>query len=220
MKRYALVATTIAILIIASFLVVEALQIPFLTDPSGRMGEGGWIAASIGGGLLLADVFLPIPSSVIMITHGAIFGIMVGFALSFTASVGGALIGWWIGNRGVRWMNRIISPLEREQANAFIARYGILAVVISRLIPIVAETVAIMAGTTNLGWRRFLIATSIGAVPPALIYAVAGAATVDFASGSLVAACVVMLAAVSWFVGRRFVPAPQATTETPGASAD
>ena len=203
MKRYALVATVIAVLILASFLLVEALQVPLLTDPTDRMREGGWIAAVTGGGLLLADVFIPIPSSVIMITHGVIFGILGGFVLSLVASVGGAMIGWWVGHRGGRWMDRIVSPKEKAQANDFIVRYGLLAIIISRLIPIVAETVAIMSGTTNLGWKRVLIATTIGAAPPALIYAIAGEATDDFASGALVTACVIIVAGIAWFVGRR-----------------
>lgn len=205
MKRYAIVALVIAILITVSFVIVEALGIPFLTDPAERMNEGGWIAAVIGGGLLLLDVFIPIPSSVIMIAHGAIFGILGGFVLSFVASVGGAMIGWWVGHRGSVWMDRIVSPQERAQANAFIERYGLLAIIISRLIPIVAETVAIMSGTTQMGWRKVLIATSIGAAPPALIYAIAGEATDDFASGVLVAAAVILLAGIAWFVGKRFI---------------
>lgn len=217
MKRYALVAIGIAVLILVSFLVVEALGITLLTDPTDRMNEGGWIAATIGGGLLLADVFIPIPSSVIMITHGAIFGILGGFALSLVASVGGAMIGWWVGNRGGRWMDRIISPKEKRQANDFIARYGILAIIISRLIPIVAETVAIMSGTTNLGWKRVFIATTIGAAPPALIYAIAGEATDDFASGAVVTVCVVVVAGIAWFVGRRFVQPSDEQSTVSGA---
>lgn len=206
MKRYAIVAGIIATLILVSFLIVEALGIPLLTDPTDRMNEGGWIAAIIGGGLLLVDVFIPIPSSVIMIAHGAIFGIPGGFLLSFFASVGGAMIGWWVGNRGSKWMDRVVSPSEKAQAYAFIERYGLLAIIISRLIPIIAETVAIMSGTTHLGWKKVLLATSIGAIPPALIYAIAGEATDDFASGFLVTAAVIILAGVAWFVGKRFVP--------------
>lgn len=220
MKRYALVATVIAILILISFLIVEALGVPLLTNPADQMNQGGWIAAIIGGGLLLADVFIPIPSSVIMITHGAIFGILGGFLLSLGASVGGAMIGWWVGHRGGRWLDRIISPREKVQANDFIARYGILAIIISRLIPIVAETVAIMSGTTNLGWKRVLVATTIGAVPPALIYAIAGAATDDFASGAVVTVCVVIVAGVSWFVGRRFIQPAETTQDTSGVVTD
>ena len=205
MKRYAVVAGILATLILISFLVVEALGVPLLTDPTGTMNQGGWIAAFIGGGLLLADVFIPIPSSVIMIAHGAIFGILGGFLLSFIASVGGAMIGWWVGNRGSVWMDRIVTPQEKAQANAIIERYGLLAIIISRLIPIVAETVAIMAGTTSLGWRKVLIATAIGAAPPAFIYAIAGEVTDDFASGFLVAAAVILLAGIAWLVGKRYI---------------
>lgn len=220
MKRYALVATLIATLILVSFLVVEALQIPLLTDPTDQMMEGGWIAATIGGGLLLLDVFIPIPSSVIMILHGTIFGILGGFVLSLVASVGGAMIGWWVGNKGGPLMDRFVSPAEKRQANDFIIRYGLLAIIISRLIPIIAETVAIMSGTTNLGWKRVLLATTIGSIPPALIYAIAGEATDDFASGAIVTACVVLVAGVTWFVGRRYIGSAPGQEASPGTTID
>lgn len=206
MKRYAIVAAIIAVLILISFLLVEALGIPLLTDPSDDIRAGGWLAVAIGGGLLLADVFIPIPSSVIMIAQGAAFGVLGGFALSLVASVGGAMIGWWVGHRGSRIMDRVVSPEEKRQANAFIRRYGLLAIIISRLLPIVAETVSIMSGTTDLGWRRVLVATTIGAMPPALIYAIAGSATTDFASGALVTVGVVLVAGIAWLIGRRLMP--------------
>lgn len=217
MKRYAIVATIIAILILLSFLLVEALGIPLLTDPSEDIRAGGWIAALIGGGLLLADVFIPIPSSVIMIAHGAAFGVLGGFLLSFVASVGGAMIGWWVGNKGRPVMNRVVTLREKRQANTFILRYGLLAIIISRLLPIVAETVAIMAGTTDIGWKRMLVATSIGAIPPALIYAIAGSATSDFSSGVLVTVGVVLVAVIAWLIGRRLMPgdAGEAEVRTP-----
>jgi uncharacterized membrane protein YdjX (TVP38/TMEM64 family) len=205
MKRYAIVATIIATVILVTFLIVEAIGVPILTDPSGEISAGGLAAAAIGGGLLLADVFIPIPSSVIMIAHGAAFGVLWGFALSLVASVAGAMIGWWIGNRGSALMDRIITPEEKRQANEFILRYGMLAIIVSRLLPIVAETVAIMSGTTSLGWKRVLVATTLGSIPPALIYAIAGNATTNFASGAMVTIAVVGIAVVAWFAGRRLV---------------
>lgn len=206
MKRYAMVATVIATLVLISFLVVQALDIPILVDPSDNIGTGGWVAGLLGAGLLLADVFIPIPSSVIMIAHGAAFGVLGGFLLSLGASIGGAMIGWWLGNKGSVWMDRIVSPAEKRQANEFILKYGMMAIIISRLIPIIAETVAVMSGTTSLGWKRVLIATTIGAIPPALIYAIAGSATTDFASGILVTVGVILLAVIAWFAGKRLVP--------------
>jgi uncharacterized membrane protein YdjX (TVP38/TMEM64 family) len=208
MKRYVIVATAIAAVILVTFGVVEALGVPLLTDPSEEISAGGLAAAAVGGGLLLADVFIPIPSSVIMIAHGAAFGVVGGFMLSLAASVGGAMIGWWIGNRSSRWMDRIVTPEEKRQANEFIVRYGMLAIVISRLLPIVAETVAIMSGTTSLGWKRVLAGTTLGSIPPALIYAIAGNATTDFASGALVTVAVVVIAVVAWVVSQRLIGEP------------
>lgn len=205
MKRYATVAGCIALVVLASFLIVEALGIPILTDPSDRLNEGGIGAAILGAGLLLIDVFVPIPSSVIMIAHGALFGILWGTLLSWTASVGGAMIGWWIGHRGSRLMDRFVSPEEKETANAFLQRWGVLAIVLSRFIPIIAETVAVMSGTTPLGWKRVLIAASIGTLPAALIYSIAGTVTTDLASGFLVMIGVVILATATWFIGKRLV---------------
>ena len=203
MKTYAIAAATIATLVLASFLIVEALGIPILVNPTVRMDEGGITAALLGGGLLLVDVFVPIPSSVIMIAHGAIFGIVPGTALSLVASVGGAMIGWWVGRRGSCLLHRVVSPAEQARANALLARWGVLAIILSRMVPILAETVAIMSGTTNLGWRTVLLASTAGTLPAALVYAVAGSVTTDLASGFLVMVGVVAMAAIAWGIGRR-----------------
>ncbi|HVL24451.1 MAG TPA: VTT domain-containing protein [Thermomicrobiales bacterium] len=203
MKTYAIVAGIIATLVLISFLIVEALGIPILVDPSEYLDKGGLGAALLGGGLLLADVFIPIPSSVIMIAHGAVFGVVMGTLISLVSSVGGAMIGWWVGKRGSGWLRRVISPAEQARANALLARWGVLAIIVSRLIPIIAETVAIMSGTTDLGWRKVLLATTAGTIPAALIYAIAGTVTTDLASGFLVMLAVVAIAALAWLVGNR-----------------
>ena len=69
-------------LFLALFGLTEVLGITFLPDPTGWMGrELGIVAAAAGVGLLIADVFIPVPSSLIMIAHGALFGIALGTAL-------------------------------------------------------------------------------------------------------------------------------------------
>lgn len=217
MKRFWIVAAAVATFVLVSFLLVEALGISLLVDPSNRIQDGGMGAALLGGGLLLADVLLPIPSSVIMIAHGAAFGIPRGTLLSLTTSVGGAMIGWYIGHRGRGLLGRLIPPAEQENAALLIRRWGMTAIVISRFLPVVAETVAVMSGTTNLGWKRVLLVMTIGTLPPALIYAIAGTLATVLASGVLVAVSVMFLAAVAWFLGRRLTaPASPAREPTPG----
>jgi len=55
------------------FFVVEALGVQLLTDPTPWMRHGGVLAAVLGVSLLIADVLLPVPSSLVMVAHGALF---------------------------------------------------------------------------------------------------------------------------------------------------
>lgn len=205
MKRYSLLALVIAVVVIVSFVTVEALEIPLLTDPSELIGQGGFVAAILGVGLLLADIFIPVPSSIIMIALGAAFGVLGGFLLALGASLGGALIGWWIGKKGSAWTDRFVSPREQARAQAFLARHGMVAVVLSRSIPVLSETVAIMAGAARMDGKAFFFGALLGTIPPTLVYAIAGSMTTAFAPGAAIAAGVMLLAGLAWWLSRRYL---------------
>src|SRR6266576_6438284 len=100
MKRYFLIVAAMMAFFLVTFFLVQALGIPLLADPTPWMKHGGVIAASVGVGLLIADVLLPVPSSLVMVAHGALFGVVMGTFLSLLGSVGAALFGFAIGRRG------------------------------------------------------------------------------------------------------------------------
>ncbi len=56
-----------------------------------------------------------------------------------------------------------------------LTRWGVLAVVVSRPVPDLAETVAVLAGTSTMRWYVVTGAGVPGSVAPAFLYAVAGA---------------------------------------------
>lgn len=203
MRTYISGLLIIAGLVLISFLVVEALGVPLLTDPSDYFKDAGIIGATISIGLLLSDVFLPIPSSVIMIGNGAMFGVLGGTLLTLAGSIGGAMVGFLVGRRGAGLIRRFLSPAEQRRADALIVRWGLMAIVVTRPMPILAEAVAVMAGTSAIGWKRMLIGSTIGVLPAAIIYAIAGAFTTDLSSGFLVFGVVLLFAAFTFFVGRR-----------------
>ncbi|MGN6483270.1 MAG: TVP38/TMEM64 family protein [Thermomicrobiales bacterium] len=208
-RRYTLVALAIAAFVLVSFLIVEALGIPILVDPSAELGRGGIGAAMLGVGLLLVDVLLPVPSSIVMTAQGALFGVALGTALSMIGSVGAALVGFAIGRKGSRLVARFVSPEEQQASTRLLERWGALALIVTRPVPILAETTAIMAGTSTLGWGRATLGIVVGAFPAALIYAIAGAYATSVASGVLVFVLVIVLAgifwAIGWFVEQRFL---------------
>src|ERR1051325_505853 len=91
MKRYLLTVVALVVFFTILFVIVEALGVPLLSDPMPWMKHGGVVAASIGVGLLIADVLLPVPSSIVMVAHGALFGVLWGTMLSLLGSVGAAM---------------------------------------------------------------------------------------------------------------------------------
>jgi uncharacterized membrane protein YdjX (TVP38/TMEM64 family) len=173
--RYLAVAIGIATAILLAFLVVDILGIQLLVDPSPWMSHADAVAAGIGVGLLVGDVLLPVPSSLVMIAHGALFGIVIGAALSFVGSFVGAIVGFAIGRRGETLIARFVAPDSRARADRILERWGPLAIVVTRPLPILAETTIILAGASRLGWPKATIAMVIGTLPIAILYAIIGA---------------------------------------------
>jgi len=190
------------------FFLVEALGIPLLVEPTPWLNRGGVLAAMLGVGLLVADVLLPVPSSLVMVAHGALFGVMVGTLLSLMGSLGARMFGFWLGRRGGRLLERLVPPAERERADYLLKRWGMLAIIVTRPVPLLAETVAIMAGASPLGWGRTALAALLGSLPPAFIYALTGASVAKFQNTALVFVFVLLVAGLFWMFGRAVANLP------------
>jgi uncharacterized membrane protein YdjX (TVP38/TMEM64 family) len=202
MKRYLLITLAMMAFFLLLFFVVESLGIRLLVDPTPWMRHGGVLAAALGVGLLVADVLLPVPSSLVMVAHGALFGVVTGTLLSLLGSMGAALFGFALGRRGGKLIERLVSPEERARANKMLARWGSLAVVVTRPVPLLAETVSIMTGASSLGWGRMALASFVGSLPPALLYALTGAAYANFQSATLMFGAVLLVAGSFFAIGR------------------
>lgn len=205
--------SAILALFLLLFLFVEALGIPLLVDPTPWLNQRSAWAAALGVGLLVADVLLPVPSSLVMVAHGALFGLIIGTLLSLLGSTGAALFGFWIGRRGGRWLERLVTEEERERANHLLEHWGMLAIVVTRPIPLLAETVSIMAGASPLGWGRTTLAAIAGSLPPALLYALTGASAGKFQSTALMFLFVLLITGIFWMVGRKIASRKEGTRQ-------
>jgi uncharacterized membrane protein YdjX (TVP38/TMEM64 family) len=204
MKRYWFFAIFLLAFFLAAFVLASAFHVAFLEDPTRWMqGRGGILAAAAGVALLIADVFLPVPSSLVMIAHGALFGVWIGTALSLAGSVGATLFGFWVGRRGGRTLERLVSHQEKVKADALLARWGALAILVSRPLPLLAETVAILAGASAMGWGKAALAGFLGCVPMSLLYAFTGATAQSLGNDFLMFGIVLAIAAVFWFAGKK-----------------
>ncbi|HKO58160.1 MAG TPA: VTT domain-containing protein [Thermoanaerobaculia bacterium] len=202
MKRYLFLLTSMAASFLLLFGIAEAMHVPLLTNPMPWLRSAGVVAGVIGVGLLVADVVLPVPSSVIMIAHGALFGLWIGALLSLVGSVGASLTGFAIGRAGRDAVRRFVSDAEYDRAAAILDKWGIFALIATRPVPILAETVAILAGASPTGWLQMTIASVVGILPAALAYAAAGAMSRRPVDAIWVFLAVMALAFVTWSIGR------------------
>jgi len=202
LARYWVLVGVVFALFLLTFVVVAALSVPLLDDPAPLLGRGGGPAALGGGALLVADVVLPVPASVVMIANGVLFGIAAGAALSLIGGTAAAVAGYGLGRwAGPAVLRRVCSPAEQQRAMRLVARWGVLAVVVTRPVPLLAETVAVMAGAQRMGWGRTAVAAVVGVLPAAVLYAAAGALGGSGQVGLGVFGVVVLVAALLWFGG-------------------
>jgi uncharacterized membrane protein YdjX (TVP38/TMEM64 family) len=136
------------------------------------------------------------------VAHGALFGVVGGTLLSLVGSTGATLFGFWLGRRGGGLLERLVSPEERERADNMLKRWGMLAIIVTRPVPLLAETIAIMAGTSSMGWGSMALAALLGSWPPAVLYALTGASVVKFQNTALVFVFVLLVAGFFWMFGR------------------
>jgi uncharacterized membrane protein YdjX (TVP38/TMEM64 family) len=202
--RYGFLLGGLLALLLVAFVLVEALNVPMLTDPTPWLDEQGVVAGSLGVGLLVVDVFIPVPSSGVMVAQGALFGVVLGTLLSLIGGLGATLLGFLVGRRSRGLVDRIVPVEEQERAERLLSRYGALAIIATRPVPMLAETTAIIAGTSRLGWRTVALAGGLGNLVPALAYALTGAVAASFNNQIAVFAAVIGVAAVFWLAGRGF----------------
>jgi membrane protein DedA with SNARE-associated domain len=122
--------------------------------------------------------------------------------LSLMGSVGAAVFGFAIGRRGGALLERVVTPAERARASSILARWGTLAIIVTRPVPLLAETVAIMAGASSMTWGAIVVASIAGSLPPALLYALTGAAVANLQNTALMFGIVLLVAALFWVLGK------------------
>lgn len=204
MKRTTILITSIAVFVIATKLVFENL-LGLSLEPLLRMWatSAGTAGAIVVAGLLAADIVLPVPSSLVMIASGAAFGVAWGSVIALVGSIGGEWLGFEVARTyGRRAAERMCGAQDVEKMSGVFQRHGAAAVIVTRALPVVMETMSVVAGLSRMQRGTFLMASLLGTAPIVVIYAYAGA--VSRQVGSVVPAIIILLAmaAFGWVLYR------------------
>jgi membrane-associated protein len=123
---------------------------------------------------LIVGLFLPgdtllFAAGVILAEHDAVESAwwlsLVALGVAIVANHVGYLIGHKVGTRFVaRRGGKILNRQNLDRARDFLNRRGLFAIILARWLPWVRTLAPLIAGAASMDRRRFLLATSIGAV--------------------------------------------------------
>ena len=140
----------------------------------------GFIASTgyAGVALLMAiqSACIPLPSEVIMPFAGAVLAhsqwdlILLATIASLASNVG-SIPAYWVGARGGRPMVErygsylLLSRHDLDRVDSFFTKFGAIAVLIGRMLPIIRTFIAFPAGVAKMNQVKFHLYTFIGSFP-------------------------------------------------------
>lgn len=179
--------------------------------------ERGPRTALVLGALLAVDVVLPIPSSLVSTTAGALHGLWPGTLVSTIGMTLSCAIGYGLGtSAGRRLAHRLIGPASLRRCEDLQHRRGDWMIVVTRSIPVLAEASTFYAGMGRMRMRRFIGLSALSNLGISLVYAALGASVVQFSSFFLAFGAAILGPALAMFVlSKRYPAHPQPLPEKP-----
>lgn len=143
-----------ALVLIALIIFIEnGLLFPFLPGDS----------LVFTAALVVVALGIPLWVLIVVAAVAAILGDIVGYA-----------IGTRLGRRLFKPDARLFKTRYRDEADAFLQRYGAFALVLARFVPVVRTFLPPVVGTSSIPYRKFLLWNIIGGTAWAVVLCVAG----------------------------------------------
>ena len=136
---------------------------------------GAWgVAGSIG--LMVAHSFLPFPSEIIALANGMLYGPFWGSVITWVGAMLGAIVAFALARLlGRPFVHRVLSERHRAQLSEWSQASGGRALLIGRLIPLIAfNLLNYGAALTDISWWTFIWATGLGILPLTIMLNVFG----------------------------------------------
>jgi phosphatidylserine/phosphatidylglycerophosphate/cardiolipin synthase-like enzyme/uncharacterized membrane protein YdjX (TVP38/TMEM64 family) len=147
----------------------QALDLELLSRFARRLADGPFTAVAVIGGYVVAGL-LVMPITVLIGVTGFVFGPVMGGVYAIAGSLASALVTYLIGRRLGGDTVRRLGGRRLGRWTDRIARRGVLAVTLLRLMPVAPFTlVNLVAGASCIGLRDFLVGSAIGMAPGILL---------------------------------------------------
>ena len=168
--RFAALGTVIAGLAAAAFV----LPLSDIGDAILALGHMAPVAVAVIGGLLLSVM---VPRTAITIACGALLGAPLGAVTALAAAVIAAAATYYAGRWAGRGVLHARAGGRLARLDGWLNRRGLSAVLLVRFLPLAPYgLIGYAYGTTSVCRTRYLLGTTLAAIPSAVSYAVIGAA--------------------------------------------
>lgn len=128
----------------------------------------GWLLAIFA---LVSDLVLPVPATGVMAALGQVYGFWLGWLLGAIGSLLAALTGYGLvrigRDRVARWL---CSAEELRRFQHFFEGWGGVAIIASRIVPILPEVMVVLAGLARMRLAVFLPALLVGTLPVTALF--------------------------------------------------
>ncbi len=131
--------------------------------------------------MVLQSLFAPIPSELILLSGGMIFGWTLGIIIGVAGSMVSSVITFYLSKRGGRAIidatGEKIGILKRSILvfDIWIKRWGLWAILVGRAVPVIMfDPISYAAGLANVKDWQYFLATFIGSIPRSIFYVFLG----------------------------------------------
>lgn len=140
------------------------------------LGFGIWAPVVSFLLMILQSIAAPLPAFIITFANAGLFGWVKGAILSWTSSMAGAVLCFYIAKFfGREVVEKLTSKYALESVDSFFEKYGKHAILVARLLPFISfDIVSYAAGLTSMSFWSFFVATGLGQLPATIIYSYIG----------------------------------------------
>lgn len=131
--------------------------------------------------MILQSLIAPIPSELILLSAGMIFGLWPGVAIGVVGSIISGLVTYYLAIKGGRpilettgerlqFADKIILVMDK-----WIESWGLWAIIAGRAVPVIMfDPISYAAGLSNIKWKPYALATFVGSIPRAIFFSFLG----------------------------------------------
>jgi len=122
--------------------------------------------------MAIQGLIVPIPSEIVLLAAGIIWGVLGGGVMGIIGSMAAALLCFYISKKGGRpLVKKFVGEKAIDLADNFIHKYGMGAIIVTRFLPFIAfDPISYVSGLVDMDIKKYSIGTLIGSISRAFFY--------------------------------------------------